>query len=243
MNAPFLGYVYETKNLVNGKFYIGIKWDRRVALGKICAWYLGSGPILRRAVEKYGKERFSVRALSWHTSREELSRAEKETIADYRRRYGSKRLYNIKDGGIGGGSPGRRGPSGYHLTEEHKEAIRKAQRGNKHSLGRKRTPEEKAAISAVHKGRKQKSTQVWRRAAALRGQKRTDEQRGRLRQAHLGVKLSPEHIARRTAGQLRMNFRREALATAARAFDLIDNPLTLKALLLKAEVAEMGIPV
>ena len=48
------GYIYKTTNLVNGKIYIGQK-KSNVFLGDK---YLGSGKILKMAIEKYGKENF-----------------------------------------------------------------------------------------------------------------------------------------------------------------------------------------
>ena len=52
------GYIYETTNLINGKKYIGkhksSKFDKN---------YLGSGVALSRAIDKYGKENFSVKII------------------------------------------------------------------------------------------------------------------------------------------------------------------------------------
>ena len=50
------GYIYRTHNKVNGKMYIG----KRISNKFLENEYLGSGKILRNAVNKYGKENFYV---------------------------------------------------------------------------------------------------------------------------------------------------------------------------------------
>lgn len=66
--SEFYGFVYMTTNLINGKRYIG----QRKYYGKHQD-YLGSGHLLRRAVEKYGKENFSRVILEECSSREQLN--------------------------------------------------------------------------------------------------------------------------------------------------------------------------
>ena len=50
----FYGFVYMTTNLINGKRYIG---QRKYYEGN--DEYLGSGNLIRAAVQKYGKDNFS----------------------------------------------------------------------------------------------------------------------------------------------------------------------------------------
>lgn len=45
-------YVYLTTNLVNNKKYIGQHY------GEVTDSYIGSGSILKKAIEKYGKNNF-----------------------------------------------------------------------------------------------------------------------------------------------------------------------------------------
>lgn len=45
-------FIYETTNLKNGKKYIGKHY------GELNDSYLGSGTLLKKAIEKYGKESF-----------------------------------------------------------------------------------------------------------------------------------------------------------------------------------------
>lgn len=66
------------------------------------------------------------------------------------------------------------------------------------SLGVKRSPETKAKLSKIHKGRVWDRDVVERRAASMRGQKRgpmTEERKESLRAARKGVRLSDEHKA------------------------------------------------
>lgn len=54
------GFIYITTNHINGKQYIGQrKYDKKEKWKN----YLGSGIILTRAIEKYGKENFSKKSL------------------------------------------------------------------------------------------------------------------------------------------------------------------------------------
>lgn len=84
------GYIYETKNLINGKTYIGKKQ------GEFDEKYYGSGMILKQALKKYGKKNFKITILSTHDSVEELNNAEIMFIES------RNPAYNIAKGGTGG---------------------------------------------------------------------------------------------------------------------------------------------
>lgn len=53
------GYIYKTTNCINGLIYIGQKKSSTFLGNK----YLGSGKCLKRAINKYGVENFSVELL------------------------------------------------------------------------------------------------------------------------------------------------------------------------------------
>lgn len=89
------GYVYLTTNKVSGKMYVGKK------NGMFKPSYLGSGKILRLAVEKNGINSFSVKPIMWARSCSELNDFEVSAIAEYRGLHGREMLYNIANGGEG----------------------------------------------------------------------------------------------------------------------------------------------
>lgn len=85
-------YIYKTTNILNENFYIGKHSTDVIEDG-----YIGSGLILRRAIEKYGKENFSREILQFCIDEVDLNEAEKkiltiETITD-------PKCYNIALGG------------------------------------------------------------------------------------------------------------------------------------------------
>lgn len=87
------GYIYLTTNNVNGKKYIGQHksnvFDKN---------YVGSGKLLRRAVELYGKHNFSVQILAECGTKEEMDEKERHFIEEYHADE-SNDFYNITKGG------------------------------------------------------------------------------------------------------------------------------------------------
>lgn len=89
-----MAIVYKTTNLINNKIYIGVdsKNDPR---------YLGSGKLLKRAIDKYGSQNFVKEILKEFTNLEEAFLYEKYLI-DHLDAINSNRYYNVKPGGKGG---------------------------------------------------------------------------------------------------------------------------------------------
>jgi len=83
--------VYKTTNTVNGRFYIGKHKTRDLNDG-----YMGSGKLLRQAIEKYGKDKFLKEILFIFNNEEDMSKKEKELVIL------SEQSYNICEGGNGG---------------------------------------------------------------------------------------------------------------------------------------------
>ena len=88
-------YIYKTTNLINQKQYIGKHF------GRIDDSYLGSGILLKKAIEKYGKENFKKEILYISQSEEENCEKEKYYIELYNA-IESDNFYNIAEGGQGG---------------------------------------------------------------------------------------------------------------------------------------------
>jgi len=84
--------IYKTTNLINGKFYVGK--DEKNSPN-----YLGSGKILRIAIEKYGIENFKKEILEECLTRDELNNREKYWINELS---ATTVGYNISEGGTGG---------------------------------------------------------------------------------------------------------------------------------------------
>lgn len=190
--------IYLVRSLVNGKMYVGQtnktlkqRWSMHV--------FTAECPVLHRAIEKYGRENFAVEEIHKCASREEMNFVEMFYISFLNTKvpYG----YNLTDGG--GGRQGfevsqetrekiskantgkahpwmdQSGPKnhmfGKHISEEQKESIRKASRGNKHNLGRKHrlgktfTEESRARIASKIKALWQDPAHRTRMSEARKG--------------------------------------------------------------------------
>lgn len=108
-------YIYKTTNLVNYRVYIG-KSEKSYNPD-----YYGSGLLLKRAINKYGKENFKNELVEECDDIEELNSKEKYWINFY-----SKNSYNLAEGGDGGWTT-------KHFNEDQKkryrEKLSKAQKG------------------------------------------------------------------------------------------------------------------
>lgn len=130
-------YVYLTINLINNKKYIGEHY------GELDDDYLGSGTLIQRAINKYGRENFKKEILYISQTQEENFQKEKEFIKAFNACKDSN-FYNIHEGGSGGNTiagwteeqkrqysellskkySGEGNPRyGVHLTEETKRKI------------------------------------------------------------------------------------------------------------------------
>lgn len=101
--------IYKTTNVVNNKYYIG-KHKQKT---KKFDGYIGSGTLLKQAIEKYGLDSFVRETLYSYDTEDECFEKEKELITG--ELIDSDQCYNLRIGGLGGWS---------HLTDE---AISKRQ--------------------------------------------------------------------------------------------------------------------
>lgn len=137
-------YIYMTKNLINGKCYIG--WH---ATNRLYDAYIGSGHYFENAVKKYGKHNF-VNGILEFCNDSNFMEKEKYWID----KFGTlvPNGYNLTKGG--------QGCIGYNHTEEnmkkfknkkisneHREIVRKRQIGNKNRLGQTVTEDVRIKIS------------------------------------------------------------------------------------------------
>jgi len=83
--------IYKITNNVNGKYYIGKHQTKNLNDG-----YMGSGKLLKRAINKYGIENFSKEVLHIFDTESEMNHKEKELVTV------SEETYNLNEGGHGG---------------------------------------------------------------------------------------------------------------------------------------------
>lgn len=87
--------IYKITNTINGKFYIGMHQTDNLDDG-----YFGSGKLIRRAVEKYGKETFIKEYLFIFDNYEDMILKEVELITEDLVK--DSQSYNLTVGGFGG---------------------------------------------------------------------------------------------------------------------------------------------
>ncbi|AKE44827.1 homing endonuclease [Sinorhizobium phage phiM9] len=181
------GFIYETRNLINGMLYIGRRnGDPETKRNKA---YLGSGKIIKQAFDKYGKENFEKRVLQTCDSFEELVEAELHwlRITDAAN---SDKYYNLSQYSVGGNQlcgivseETRRKMSEAHKgkivgppSDETREKLRIA------NSGKKRTEETKQKMRN-RKGQDTLETTERRRASAKNRPPVSDETRTKLRES------------------------------------------------------------
>lgn len=85
-------YLYKITNTVTGHFYYGCHSTRNVNDG-----YMGSGVLIKKAIEYYGVEHFTKEVLRECPSRKEMFRAERRLITSEVIK--NKNCYNLITGG------------------------------------------------------------------------------------------------------------------------------------------------
>lgn len=88
-------YLYEIRNLVNNKIYVGVHKTKDVNDG-----YMGSGKIIVSAIKKYGIENFTKIILETFNTSEDMYCREKELVTD--EFLARDNTYNLRRGGFGG---------------------------------------------------------------------------------------------------------------------------------------------
>lgn len=88
-------YLYEIKNKVNNKVYVGVHTTKNINDG-----YMGSGSLISKAIKKYGLENFTKKILEVFDSEERMYERELEIVNS---QFVSRNdTYNLVCGGRGG---------------------------------------------------------------------------------------------------------------------------------------------
>jgi group I intron endonuclease len=175
----FYGYIYKTINKKNNKIYIGKR------KGVLDTNYFGSGIYLKRALNKYGKDKFKLEIIIYAENRNQLSKLEKQYIKKYRKMFGKENLYNITDGGDGFTGP---------RSEETKQKMRKP-----------KSEEHKQNLSKALMNHQVTIETRLKIKKTLTGQKYSKERCKNMSESHKGIKLSEEHKRKIKIGSIGKN--------------------------------------
>ena len=159
--------IYKTTNQLNGKTYIGYHSTKDLNDS-----YLGSGKILKQAIEKHGIDNFTKEILYIFPTKEEALQKESEIVDEAF--VMDSNTYNMKLGGEGGFDHTYSDPE---ISERRQEGVRKAFEEGR-AKGWQLTDEQRSRI-----GR-----------SAFKGKTHTKETRKRISEAQ---KMDPELIERR----------------------------------------------
>ena len=134
--------VYQHKNKINGKVYIGITSQKLEQRWGSQGCNYKSSPHFYSAIQKYGWDNFEHNILFTDLTKEQACLKEQELIKEYNsmnREFG----YNSTSGG-----------DIFTMNEETKQKISQAMIGNQNGLGHPCSEEKKEKISNAQKGRK-----------------------------------------------------------------------------------------
>ncbi len=163
-------FVYLTINKVNGRMYIGqhtCSYEEQFTDG-----YLGSGKLLRHAIEKYGVENFERIILEYAESPDELNDLELKYADEEVMK--SQRFYNMKTGGM----------QNSVFSDTIKKKISESRKGQKH------TEETKKKISQSNLGRHH--SEKTKKKISEANKNPSEETRRKMGEVHKGIKLSDE---------------------------------------------------
>lgn len=139
-------FVYETKNLINNKKYIGKH------KGDLNDNYLGSGVLLKAAIAKYGKENF-IRTILYIAKNEQDAYDKEEELISLYNAVESDEYYNLSKGQSINTIYIDNSNRDYMQSPEYKEKMSFAVRGEKNGMyGKHHSEESKQKMSESHKG-------------------------------------------------------------------------------------------
>ena len=123
-------YLYEIKNNINNKIYIGVHKTKNIDDN-----YMGSGKLIIYAIKKYGISNFTKTILETFTSQEQMFLKEKEIVNE---EFLKGHVYNMAIGGSGGSIDLNRKPFTQQHSEKTKKKIATSSIGRIHSAETKK---------------------------------------------------------------------------------------------------------
>ena len=178
--------VYEIKNSVNGKIYVGVHGTHDVNDD-----YYGSGKLISAAIKKYGKESFSKRVIQVCDTLDDALSLERQIVnEDF---VSDKNTYNVAlGGGLGGEHLNGFSFRGKKHSPDTIEKIRQFRMG-KNFL----TEEAKQRIIQNNKENEDRKRKI---SATLKGQPKSSEHKEKIRQKLLSRKSEdiPRGFKRKT---------------------------------------------
>lgn len=181
--------LYKITNLVNGKMYIGQHITSNLDDG-----YMGSGKIIRMALQKYGKNNFKKEWLGFYEDADELNYMELVFVDET---WVSRAdTYNISLGGGGHKCKGNK-----WTLEQRKHMSKRVSGSNNHNYGSHHTQEEKNHISKMMKGKHNalgcKRSDEFKQKLGLRmkgkkytlGRKHTEKEKAGISAGNIGKKF------------------------------------------------------
>lgn len=158
-------YFYKITNLINGKFYYGIRSTDRDIIND---FYLGSGIRITDAIKKYGKENFIKEIIADYPTRKEAS--DHERLAVTMDLVLDENCYNLRCGGL----------NGNHISQEQRDNLRLK------NLGKKASEETLQKMREVHKNITAETRQ--KMSKAKKGTNRPPEVRQKISESNLKLK-------------------------------------------------------
>ena len=200
-------YIYRIRNLINNKTYIG-----QHKYKKLNDSYLGSGKLIKQAIDKYGKENFKKEILEYNIPTVELANDFEQMYILFERAKG-KAEYNLADGGKSG-SPMR----GHHHSEETKrkqseshknpslETRDKISKNHSHYWkGKIFSEETRRKISESKKGIKLSEEHKEKLSKINKGKHLSDKTKEKMSLSHKGKEFSEEHKRNLAVAKLKMS--------------------------------------
>jgi len=210
--------VYTITNLINGKRYIGI-----TTIGLEVRWKIHTSTkscrAIHHAINKYGKDAFTINVIAQSWSRNNLLELEQIII----KQEGTlvPKGYNLNSGGMAGTKPSEetrslmsKASKGKSKSEEHKKRISKAHIGKKKGpfseeakrhmsealKGKRRSEETKVKISIAQKKRPPRSEETRAKMSMAKKGKpnhlHSEETKTKISMAQKGKPKSKEHVMR-----------------------------------------------